>query len=845
MGKASKRTKKYFQSGALDREIEARNKARPIKRKIKAKETRDRQEKRVRAGKAALRRDDDALLNAKPIENMSVDEFMATGFQDILDGNGESDDSDDGLDDLDDEVSAAAAAADDDEDDDDDDDEEVDEEDTASAGTVSSGAFAVAGKGKPSGEGEGEADESASDADSGDDESNLDATNALLGGEVGKHQDALERLKKAQPEFYKYLQDNDQSLLDFAGDGEDSGGAGMGLDDDSEEEANDLGADDAGDELDETQPKMAEQEQGELLTRERIAQWRKALQNNETKTFKKVVRALYEACASDEEKDALLERRFRVGSGATFNALIKCALKFSEPLLKHHLKLSKGKPTKGTPLPSTSKAWKRFKGSVKVYLATVLQMLTQLTDENAELFVLTHAFHLCPYYASFPKLNRAFFKKILHLWSHGAETVRVKAFLVMRQLVIVSPYPFIEIALKGIYLTFVRNCKFPTPSMRPTLNFMLNSVVELFRLDLSAAYQHAFVYIRQLAVHLRNALTQKKKDSVIQVYNWQYVYAVRVWAKLLSQTVDRFSKDKNDALRPLLYPLIQTTIGALKLVPTAKYFPLRFHLVRALVQIGESTGVYIHVSGFILDTLESAEMKRNAKPSSGKPIFFDNMLKCPKSHIDTKHFQDAVLNQVIELALGFYSSIAYSIGFPECVFPDLVRLRKFMKQSKAKSVKGKLRPLIEKLDENSHFITTERSSVTFSPKDWEQVQQWRMVLETGGKSPLARYCKVWRAAEKNRQSMMTAVQDVEGEDYEKATTAAAAKAKKNKAASRGEDSEEDEGGEDDDEGEGDGAEENAGDSDEEAGAFQDIEIAGGEDDVLADFAMSDFELDSD
>ena len=270
--------------------------------------------------------------------------------------------------------------------------------------------------------------------------------------------------------------------------------------------------------------------------------------------------------------------------------------RFSEPLLKHHLKLSKGKPTKGTPLPSTSKAWKRFKGSVKVYLATVLQMLTQLTDENAELFVLTHAFHLCPYYASkfacacvlfpcikwcacapnifacachacklndynhtgtslngirpplfrvepvywnyrmrvfcltrrccaqpgacprfltnnhtpvvmriavagFPKLNRAFFKKILHLWSHGAETVRVKAFLVMRQLVIVSPYPFIEIALKGIYLTFVRNCKFPTPSMRPTLNFMLNSVVELFRLDLSAAYQHAFVYIRQLAVH--------------------------------------------------------------------------------------------------------------------------------------------------------------------------------------------------------------------------------------------------------------------------------------------------------------------------------------------------------
>ena len=83
----------------------------------------------------------------------------------------------------------------------------------------------------------------------------------------------------------------------------------------------------------------------------------------------------------------------------------------------------------------------------------------------------------------------------------------------MRQMVIVSPYPFIEIALKGIYLTFIRNCKFPTPSTKPTLAFMLNSVVELYALDLSSAYQHAFVYIRQLAVHrksLQNGLARCK-----------------------------------------------------------------------------------------------------------------------------------------------------------------------------------------------------------------------------------------------------------------------------------------------------------------------------------------------
>ena len=66
---------------------------------------------------------------------------------------------------------------------------------------------------------------------------------------------------------------------------------------------------------------------------------------------------------------------------------------------------------------------------------------------------------------------------------------------------------------------------------------MLNSVVELYRLDMCASYQHAFVYIRQLAVHLRNAIVVKKKDAHLQVYNWQFVYALRVWAKLLGDTL--------------------------------------------------------------------------------------------------------------------------------------------------------------------------------------------------------------------------------------------------------------------------------------------------------------------
>ena len=65
--------------------------------------------------------------------------------------------------------------------------------------------------------------------------------------------------------------------------------------------------------------------------------------------------------------------------------------------------------------------------------------------------------------------------------------------------------------LQQLYLQFVKNCKFTSPQSRPGITFMQNSLVEIFRVDPHLTYQHAFVYIRQLAIHLRNALLQKSK----------------------------------------------------------------------------------------------------------------------------------------------------------------------------------------------------------------------------------------------------------------------------------------------------------------------------------------------
>ena len=61
--------------------------------------------------------------------------------------------------------------------------------------------------------------------------------------------------------------------------------------------------------------------------------------------------------------------------------------------------------------------------------------------------------------------------------------------------------------LQGMYLTYARNSKFQNMRSQRHIDFMALCVVEVYSMDKSSAYQHAFVYIRQLAVDLRQAST--------------------------------------------------------------------------------------------------------------------------------------------------------------------------------------------------------------------------------------------------------------------------------------------------------------------------------------------------
>lgn len=103
------------------------------------------------------------------------------------------------------------------------------------------------------------------------------------------------------------------------------------------------------------------------------------------------------------------------------------------------------------------------------------------------------------------------FQVALHFWGTGGGALPIVSFLFLRDLCIRIGSDCTDDIFRGIYKAYVLNCQFVNAAKLRHIHFLRNCVIELLGVDLATAYQQAFIFIRQLAMILRDALNTKTK----------------------------------------------------------------------------------------------------------------------------------------------------------------------------------------------------------------------------------------------------------------------------------------------------------------------------------------------
>ncbi|KAG8629803.1 hypothetical protein KVT40_001422 [Elsinoe batatas] len=570
--------------------------------------------------------------------------------------------------------------------------------------------------------------------------------------DLAGHKDQLKGLAEKDPDFYKYLEENDPELLDL---------------EKADFDDLELSADeDEGESPSSGKKSKAEElvvDSGEV-TKALLKKWEKSLvEQYSLRASREVVLAFRAAAHSADEEDKSF--KYSVSSPEVYHELLVLALNRVPEVLQHHLPVKESASGK-IRLSTESKKFSTLSPLIKSYLSSLVYLLGYLTDALTLRMTLSSIETLLPYTLSFKKLVRDLTKSVVNIWATScfADSSRLAAFLVLRKLIVIGDPSIRENALKAIYQGFVKGARNTTVHTLSGINLMKNSAAELWGLDSGIGYTSGFNFIRQLAVHLRSTITNNSNDSYKLVYNWQYVHSLDFWSRVLSMHCDSLTeakKGQTSPLRPLIYPVVQVTLGALRLIPTAAYFPLRFHLTRSLLRISSATGTYIPMAATMHEVLQSGEMRKPPKGSSLKALDFAVTIRAPKSYLGTRVYQDGIGEQVQELLSEFFVLWAKNVAFPELSLPVIILLKRWLKEigphskhpNQNSKVSGMIGLLVQKLDANCKWVEERRAKVEFAPNNRSGVEGFSREVEWD-KTPLGAFVKGQRRVRDERAKVM-------------------------------------------------------------------------------------------
>ncbi|XP_035898562.1 nucleolar complex protein 2 homolog [Anopheles stephensi] len=578
-----------------------------------------------------------------------------------------------------------------------------------------------------------------------------------------EHKQALARLESTDPELFAFLKKNDEKLLKFGQlDGSDSE-----FEDSSDDEAADDGEGDvhklpkklevASDESDFDPNEDDEKEDaggedddeedgeddgargiddstpGKKVTFKMLKAWT----NDLTTLPIKHVNGIRNICKAFNSAiytvtgDKSVIPPYRIEGSALFNGIVQACVLYLGPAVRSYLSLNEKRQFKDL---KNDRRFKKIKACLKTYLVDLTNLLENVSSSHIMSVLLKHLHQFSSILVCYQPITKPILKRLIGIWSTAEEeTIRVLAFMCILKITHAQQSHFLSNVLKVMYLAYVKNSKFVSPNTLPNINFMRRSLGEMFLLNFNVSYQHMFLYIRQLAIHLRNAVILQKKDSFQYIYNWQYINSLKLWGDVLGA-----AHAHGEALEPLIYPFVSITIGVIKLIPSAQYFPLRFHCCRILIQLNAKTNIYIPVLPLLVEVLRSHSFNEHHKKLSMRPVNLTCLLRLSQANIQENAFKDAVIDQIYELVLEFAANESASVGFPEIILPIVLQLRQYTKTTKQYKYSRKMKQLSDKLMENYEFIEKLRSKMDIPLKETERIRAWEETVRAD-ETPLMKF----------------------------------------------------------------------------------------------------------
>ena len=365
---------------------------------------------------------------------------------------------------------------------------------------------------------------------------------------IGKHRNELQSLPSQDPEFFKYLQENDANLLEF----------GEGEEDDEEEEEDDDG-DLEGEEFsdDDDDEEEEEEEEGSItksssssrhipqimvVTEEILNETIEKAKGGSFVALKKLLAIFRSAClpsgkdetADDEEDDRTGMSSFSIPSPEVYQQVIVGVTDHAHVCMYLQLDLDELTPDHLSKLKSHPK-WKKLQFLVLSFFKSMLHVLAGVSiasqQEQVTSFLVGTLEAYLPLLTPLPRLSKAVLNTLLTLWATGpspsenksGSDVRVQAFLRVRQMALMLPgwyFIFIPIlfhdcpspnlpatndyyyylavfcsgtvreeCFRSIYLRFARAAKSCTEMNIGSVSFMAQSIAELYQSDPVQAYQ--------------------------------------------------------------------------------------------------------------------------------------------------------------------------------------------------------------------------------------------------------------------------------------------------------------------------------------------------------------------